>query len=195
VTGHHRAVDEPRYPLALDAVRLVGLLAEPARRAVVAALILQDDDLDGIRRRTALGTREVVDALDRLVGADLVEQAADGTYVVLAEAFAVAARAAAPAKVPTAHPDAPIDRRRVLDRCFRDGVLVQIPTKHRDRLVVLDELAQRFEPGRRYPEARVNGILGVVHPDTAALRRYLVDDGFLAREAGEYWRAGGTVAY
>jgi hypothetical protein len=30
-----------------------------------------------------------------------------------------------------------------------------------------------------------------VHPDTAALRRYLVDDGFMEREAGEYWRAGG----
>ena len=26
-----------------------------------------------------------------------------------------------------------------------------------------------------------------------ATRRYLVDEGFLDREAGEYWRAGGTV--
>jgi hypothetical protein len=25
------------------------------------------------------------------------------------------------------------------------------------------------------------------------LRRYLVDDGFLSREAGIYWRSGGTV--
>jgi hypothetical protein len=31
-----------------------------------------------------------------------------------------------------------------------------------------------------------------VHPDTAALRRYLVDEGILDREHGEYWRAGGT---
>jgi len=28
--------------------------------------------------------------------------------------------------------------------------------------------------------------------DTAALRRYLVDEGFLDREAGDYWRAGGS---
>jgi hypothetical protein len=28
--------------------------------------------------------------------------------------------------------------------------------------------------------------------DTAALRRYLVDEDLLARERGEYWRAGGT---
>jgi hypothetical protein len=37
----------------------------------------------------------------------------------------------------------------------------------------------------------VNLMLGKFHPDTAALRRYLVDDGFLERERGEYWRAGG----
>ena len=31
-----------------------------------------------------------------------------------------------------------------------------------------------------------------MHPDTAALRRYLVDEGILDREHGEYWRTGGT---
>jgi hypothetical protein len=39
----------------------------------------------------------------------------------------------------------------------------------------------------------VNLMLGKWHEDTAALRRYLVDEGFLDREAGEYWRSGGTV--
>ena len=39
----------------------------------------------------------------------------------------------------------------------------------------------------------VNLILGQRHADTAALRRYLVDDGFLDRADGQYWRAGGTV--
>ena len=54
-------------------------------------------------------------------------------------------------------------------------------------------LAQEFEPGRRYSEPMVNLMLGKWHEDTAALRRYLVDEGFLDREAGEYWRSGGTV--
>ena len=35
--------------------------------------------------------------------------------------------------------------------------------------------------------------LAQVHPDTAALRRYLVDEGLMSRRGGEYWRAGGTV--
>ena len=72
----------------------------------------------------------------------------------------------------------------------RDGRLMSIPSVHAKRLVVLDWLVQRFEPGRRYSESMVNLIIGQVHPDTAALRRYLVDEGMLDREHGEYWRGG-----
>jgi hypothetical protein len=83
---------------------------------------------------------------------------------------------------------------RVLRAFFRDDRLVSIPASHAKRLVVLDVLAQDFEPGVRYSEKQVNLILGKRHADTAALRRYLVDDGFLEREGGggSYWRAGGT---
>jgi hypothetical protein len=40
----------------------------------------------------------------------------------------------------------------------------------------------------------VNLMLGQAHPDTAALRRYMVDAEILTREHGEYWRSGGTVS-
>lgn len=73
-----------------------------------------------------------------------------------------------------------------------DGRLHTIPSKRSKLLVVLDHLAQRFEPGRVYTEAEVNEVLSHFHPDHAALRRYLVDDQFLTREAGHYWRSGGT---
>lgn len=41
---------------------------------------------------------------------------------------------------------------------------------------------------------RVRAPLRAFHPDHAALRRYLVEDDFLSRESGSYWRSGGTVA-
>lgn len=74
-----------------------------------------------------------------------------------------------------------------------DGRLVRIPAKHTKRLVVLDLLAQEFVPGERYSETEVNNRLRPFHDDVAALRRYLVENLFLAREAGVYWRTGGTV--
>ena len=63
----------------------------------------------------------------------------------------------------------------------------------RKRLVVLNLIAQRFAIGRMYSEVEVNTIVGDFHDDVAALRRYLVDEGFLERRNGQYWRAGGTV--
>jgi hypothetical protein len=73
-----------------------------------------------------------------------------------------------------------------------DGRLRTIPAKHSKLLVVLDRLSQEFEPGRTYPEAEVNDILTRFHPDYAALRRYLVENGFMTREESVYWRSGGT---
>lgn len=85
--------------------------------------------------------------------------------------------------------------REVLARFFDTaGRLHTIPAKQAKRRVVLDHLAQAFEPGRTYPEAEVNAMLERVHPDYAALRRYLVDDQFLTREESVYWRSGGTFA-
>ena len=51
----------------------------------------------------------------------------------------------------------------------------------------------RVRAGRRYDEKEVNVIVGRFFNDYAALRRYLVDEGFLDREGGVYWRAGGRV--
>jgi hypothetical protein len=74
-----------------------------------------------------------------------------------------------------------------------DGRIETIPARHQRRRLLLDKIAQAFEPGVRYPERRVSLFLRSLHPDHAALRRYLVDEDFLSRSGGEYWRSGGTV--
>ena len=77
---------------------------------------------------------------------------------------------------------------------IRDGRITALPAKRTRRRLLLDQVAQAFEPGRKYPEAVVNEILKSVFGDHCALRRYLVDEEFMSRTAeGVYWRAGGTV--
>lgn len=85
-------------------------------------------------------------------------------------------------------------RLAVLLSSFSDGRLTHLPEKAAKRRIVLEEIAQSFEPGVRYPEAEVNGVLQGLHADYAALRRYLIDSGLLSRAEGHYWRSGGTVA-
>jgi hypothetical protein len=83
--------------------------------------------------------------------------------------------------------------RVVIERFMPNGRLERMPAKRSRRLVVLDQVDRTFEPGLRYPEREVNDVLRAFWPDYAALRRYLVDEGFLDRADGVYWRAGGTV--
>jgi hypothetical protein len=81
----------------------------------------------------------------------------------------------------------------VLRTFFRNGRLTEVPAKESKRRVVLERIALDFEPGVRYDEKTVNAIVGRYFNDHAALRRYLVDEGFLDRDRGEYWRIGGRV--
>lgn len=69
----------------------------------------------------------------------------------------------------------------------------EIPTSRAKRLVVLERLSLELDIGRRYAERDLNELLRAFNPDCAALRRHLVDEGFLDRRDGWYWRIGGRV--
>lgn len=79
----------------------------------------------------------------------------------------------------------------------RDGRLLRLPAQRSRRCTVLKHVVQAFEPGVRYTEKEVDAVLrtwcagGTV--DHVSLRRFLVDEGLVTREAGQYWRSGGWV--
>ncbi|MCC6436766.1 MAG: DUF2087 domain-containing protein [Acidimicrobiales bacterium] len=85
------------------------------------------------------------------------------------------------------------DEQQVLRRFFEGRTLREIPTNRSKRLIVLERLSLELDVGRRYAERELNGVLQAFHPDHAALRRHLVDEGFLDRRNGQYWRTGGRV--
>jgi len=87
---------------------------------------------------------------------------------------------------------------KTLSRLFPegpDGPLLTFRLKEKQRLIVLRELAKRFERSRRYAEAEVNEILEEAYGDYATLRRSLVDYGFLDRQpdGSEYWLKTETI--
>lgn len=176
----------------LTAAALVGQLAEADRLRVVAAIVLGATTPSAVAERTGLSGDAVRIALTRLLRAGLVRTLGEELKVD-ESAFARAARAEAPASKPTDFGTTDPQVTRVLRAFIADGRLVSIPAPGRKRRIVLEYLAAGFEPGVRYPEEQVNAVLRAWHPDYAALRRYLVEDGLLAREAGEYWRSGGWV--
>jgi DNA-binding transcriptional ArsR family regulator len=181
-------VTRPGHPAAV-----LGLLADGRRLAVLGAVALGPRSADEIADATRLARADVDRALVRLVDGGVVVETDDG-YAVADDVAADAARAAGRMR-PRVEPEdlgATDEQASVLCNFFDDGRLTSIPASHAKRRVVLDFLAVQFEPGKVYPEAAVNDILGRFHPDFASLRRYLVDEEFLERRDAFYWRAGGT---
>lgn len=174
---------------------LVGLLAEDSRLRIVAAVVLGARTDTAIMEATGLDSRTVTQGLDRLIRGGLLE-ADRATGVRMAEGrFKEAAQAAARRR-PTTPPEAlgaTADQAEVLRNFLVDGRLTQMPAARGKRLRVLDFLAGQFDPGRVYPERDVNAILSRFHDDYALLRRHLVDEDFLERREGFYWRTGGSV--
>jgi hypothetical protein len=185
-----------------DPRRLTALLADPARLRVYSALVLapapagaQPADL---AEASGVSVREVARALARFEEAGLaarLDPQQGGGWLATPEALRAATEANARQK-DDALPDPGVQDpavAAVLRGFFSRGRLTHVPLAHAKRMVVLDFLAQSFEPGVRYPEAEVNDILGKFHDDYAALRRYLVDADFLGRSESFYWRTGGSV--
>ena len=80
-------------------------------------------------------------------------------------------------------------REKVLRSFFdEDGHLRTIPAQRKKRLIVLERLAEAFEPGRTYSEREVNLVIADFHDDFCTLRREMVDEHLMSREDGRYQR-------
>jgi hypothetical protein len=173
---------------------VLGLLADQARMRCLAAVVLGALSEAEVTEATGLPERVVRRSLRRLIAGGLVGEAEGGRLNWNVEALhraAVTASGMRPEVTPESLGAGP-EQASVLRNFMQDGRLARVPVQRAKRRSVLDLLAQQFEPGRRYPEREVNAVLARFHPDYAALRRFLVDEEFLERREGSYWRAGGT---
>lgn len=174
-------------------------LLDRDRLAVIGAVAAAPGTIAELAERTGRTEQTVQHAIADLVGAGLVERT-DAGFDLDEQALCSTARELAESDVPMdpvigfGMTDA---EREVLARYFEGRTLTEIPSSRAKRLIVLERLAQEFDLGKRYPESDVDTTLRTFHPDTAALRRYLIDEDLLAREHGSggpvYWRSGGRV--
>jgi DNA-binding transcriptional ArsR family regulator len=177
--------------LAVAPESLIGLLAEPRRLRVFSAVVLGARTPAEVVDRTDLTLREVAEALRRLSDGGLVSPAPPFTAQL--DVLKESARSAAGSRAVAEALDPDRARASVLRNFIVDGRLASIPATQSKRRIILEHIVAAFEPGVRYPEREVDAILRAWHPDHAALRRYLVDEQLLARNAGIYWRIGGPV--
>lgn len=70
-----------------------------------------------------------------------------------------------------------------------DGPISEFPAKEKRKVIIIKQLAKRFELGRKYTEKEVNAVLKAAFHDYVTLRRYLIEYGFLDRlpDGSSYW--------
>jgi hypothetical protein len=168
------------------------LALDPDRLAVLGHAATGPVDVDGLAAALGVDRRRILEAVGRLREAGLL------TAGLELDRMALRHLAQALPQVEPVAPDVvsgpwTAEETEVLARFFHGSRLTLIPAQRGKRLVVLERLAQEFEPGLRYPERQVDYTLQLFHPDYAALRRYMVDEGLLTRADGVYWRTGGRV--
>jgi hypothetical protein len=180
---------EDEQPLSTPA-DLVRFVADPLRLSILGRAGEGRVALDELAAVFALPKKRVIEAVGKLRAAGLIDRELRLVPGVLQEIAAQLPTEAEAAAVITRGPWSE-EEQEVLRRFFSGTRLVEIPANRTKRRLVLDRLAQEFEPGLRYEESAVSFTLQLFHPDYAALRRYLVDEGFLTRADGVYWRTGG----
>lgn len=74
------------------------------------------------------------------------------------------------------------------------GAPLEFPRKEKQRQAALQELIKKFRPGKRYSEAEINEVLGESYTDYVWVRRLLIEQELLEREADghAYWVKGAS---
>lgn len=177
----------------MDPHELCGQLAEPSRLRAFAAVVLGAGTSAEVAEAAGADTKDVVKALQRLIGSGVVATGEDGRLTASAELFKEAARRAAPVAAPESLDPDP-DRNAVLRNFVREGRLLSLPAGFGKKRIIVEHIAElSFEPGVSYTEKEVDEVLKGWYDDHAALRRHLIDHGVMTREDGRYWRSGGRV--
>jgi hypothetical protein len=178
----------------IDPTGYLRMVLDPVRLAVLGAAAVGTVNADSLAFELGIPVKTVLMAMVKLEEAGLLDaqhRLNVGTLQRLGSELPTAEGAAS--SVTEGPWDA--EEASVLHRFFEGTRLTRIPTQRAKRLIILERLAQEFEPGLRYSERDVSFTLQLWYPDYAALRRYLVDEGFLTRADGFYWRTGGRFPH
>ncbi len=184
------AAAEPAAPI----LRVFKALADESRLRIVGVLAQGPRSVDELAALLGLRSPTISHHLARLRHAELVSMRPDGTlhlYQLDMDALRLLSRDLLSVDRMRSLADsveAEGWQRKVLRDFFEGERLKEIPASRKKRAVVLEWLAGRFEPDRRYAEIEVNRILEHHHPDPATLRRELVGAALLQRQHSIYWR-------
>ncbi|MBN1668409.1 MAG: metalloregulator ArsR/SmtB family transcription factor [Anaerolineales bacterium] len=173
-------------------------LADANRLKIVGVLAQGEHTVEHLAEMLELKPSTVSHHLAKLSKAGLVSARSESYYnyyrleteVLEAMSRRLLSEEALPAVAAEVNMDA-YDRKVINAFCDAEGRIRQFPSQQKKFEVLLRHVLQVFEPGVHYSEKEVNEKLSFYSPDTAALRRGLIESKLMERasDGAEYWLA------
>lgn len=182
-----------------QALQLFKCLADGSRLQILSGLLREPMYVELIAERLALSPSTVSFHMKKMEAAGLVTATKDQYYTMYSLNKAVLDQSLrALIKPDTEEVSLEVQReaayrKKVIENFFVYGKLKNIPAQRKKKVIILEEIANRFEKGKRYPEKEVNLTISEMHDDFCTLRRELIVEGLMERDHGEYWLAEGKA--
>ena len=178
------------------AILLFKCLADKSRLQILKSLAIEDMYVERLAERLGITAPTVSFHLKKLADAGAVTSYKSQYYMMYSlnkEIFETSILEIIREKSDEADLQAQRDagyRQKVIDAFFEYGKLKAIPTQRKKERIVLEEIARAFEYDRIYTEREVNIFIADFYDDFCTIRRDMIAEGLLGREAGGggYWR-------
>ena len=177
-----------------EAIRLFKCLSDKSRLQILKSLAIEDMYVERLAERLGITAPTVSFHLKKLADAGAVTSYKSQYYMMYSlkkEIFETRIldilREKSDEDALQAQRDADY-RKRVIDTFFEYGKLKAIPAQRKKERIILDELVKAFAFDRVYSEREVNIILADYFDDFCTLRRDMISEKLLDRDAGGYWR-------
>ena len=177
-----------------EAIRLFKCLSDKSRLQILKSLAIEDMYVERLAERLGITAPTVSFHLKKLADAGAVTSYKSQYYMMYSlkkELFETRIldilRERSDEDAVQAQRDADY-RKRVIDTFFEYGKLKAIPAQRKKERIILDEIVKAFAFDRVYSEREVNIILADYFDDFCTLRRDMISEKLLARDAGGYWR-------
>ncbi len=177
-----------------EAIRLFKCLSDKSRLQILKSLAIEDMYVERLAERLGITAPTVSFHLKKLADAGAVTSYKSQYYMMYSlkkEIFETRIldilREKSDEDAVQAQRDADY-RKRVIDTFFEYGKLKAIPAQRKKERIILDEIVKAFAFDRVYSEREVNIILADYYDDFCTLRRDMISEKLLDRDAGGYWR-------
>ena len=177
-----------------EAIRLFKCLSDKSRLQILKSLAIEDMYVERLAERLGITAPTVSFHLKKLADAGAVTSYKSQYYMMYSlkkELFETRILdilcERSDEDVVQAQRDADY-RKRVIDTFFEYGKLKAIPAQRKKERIILDEIVKAFAFDHVYSEREVNILLADYYDDFCTLRRDMISEKLLARDAGGYWR-------